>query len=97
MGGQQTRCETEIVQSLGGEAGEDVEAADGDRGPDGGILLCRRLEAVVEDVAGSSFVEVTDQADRDGVADAARRSRQERNPGHLLPHGGRQLSWYCRI
>ena len=34
------------------------------------ILLCRRLEAVVEDVAGSGLVEVADQANRDGVADA---------------------------
>ena len=46
----------EIVQGLGGEADEDVEAADGDRGPDGGILLCRRPKAVVEDVAGSGLV-----------------------------------------
>ena len=97
VGGGQTRCEIEIVQSLSGEADEDVAAADGDRGPASGILLCRRPEAVVENVAGSSLVEVTDQADRDGVADAARRSWQERNPGPLLPHGGCQLSWYCRI
>ena len=77
MGGGQARCETEIVQSLSGEADEDVEIADGDRGPAGGIFLCRCPEAVVEDVAGSDLVEVADQADRDGVADAARRSRQE--------------------
>ena len=96
-GGGQARCETEIVQSLSSEADEDVETADGDRGLAGGILLCRRPEAVVEDVVGSSLAEVADQADRDGVADAAHRSRQERNPGLLLPHGGRQLSWYCRI
>ena len=97
MSGGHGRGEAEIIQSLGGEADEDVKAADGDRGPAGGILLCRRPKAVVEDVAGSGLVEVADQADRDGVADAARRSRQERNPGPLLPHGGRQLSWYCRI
>ena len=83
-----------IVQSLGGEADEDVDAADGDRGPAGGILLCRRPEAIVEDVASSSFFKLAGQADCDGDADAASSSRPERNPGHLLPHGGCQLSWY---
>ena len=75
MGGGKTRCETEIVQCLGGEADEDVNAADGDRGLAGRILLCRHPEAVVEDVDGFGLVEVAVQADRDGVADAARRSR----------------------
>ena len=97
MGGGRARGEAEIVQSLGGEVDEDVETADGDRGPAGGILFCRRLEAVVEDVASSSLVEVADQANRDGVIDATNRSRPERNPGDLLPHGGRQLSRYYRI
>ena len=58
VGGGCARGEAEIIQSLGGEADEDVKTADGDCWPAGGILLCRRPVAVIDDVAGSSLVEV---------------------------------------